>query len=287
MAIIHVTGDPRAGKTSYVVARNLTENMTYFNWRYRAACNHIKWRNKITGRTKALPPQRHVIFSNILIWRRYPNMSIYPMSGWEFGVPTDVCLQVKALVPYGVYIFDEAQEYFDSKGDKELPPWVTRAFERHGHIFLEIFLITQRPTRLNKDIRAIAREHIHIESSEHTYLVGKHKIKSDKFLDYGKLIKTVWHGRQFKTAGEHETYVDGKSKEDKSLGKPFKYVFHGDIRSHYNPTAYATEMEDLSKDYNYYDYTATDRPEAWDNWKKKVKKDDGQRDRQRQSEDAA
>lgn len=278
MAIIHVTGDPRAGKTSYVVARNLNENMTYFNWRYKASCDYIKWRNNATGATRALPPQRHVVHSNVMMWRRYPNMSSYPMSGWEFGVP-GMAPETKPLVPYGVYVFDEAQEYFDSKGDKELPPWVTRAFERHGHIYLEIYLITQRPTRLNKDIRAIASEHIHIERSEHTYLIGKRRVKSNEFLSYGKLIKTVWYGRQFSSAGEHEVYVDGKSKEDKKLGKPFKYEFHGDIKSHYNPTAYAVEMEDLSKDFNYYDYTATERPESWSNWKKQVKKDGRKQDK--------
>lgn len=272
MAIIHVTGDPRAGKTSYVVARNLNENMTYFNWRYKAACDYIKSRNRQRNETRALPPQRHVVFSNITIFRRYPNMSSYPFSGWEFGTPNEICKETKRLMSYGVYIFDEAQEYFDSKGEKELPPWVTQAFERHGHIFLEIYLITQRPNRLNKDIRAIASERIHIEESIHTYLVGKHKIKSDKFLNYGKLIRTVWKGRQFSSAGEHEAYVDGKSAEDKKLGRPYKYVFEGDIRSCYNPTAYAVDMEDLSKDFRYYDYeTAENRPESWSNWRKKVK----------------
>lgn len=274
MALIHVTGDPRTGKSSYVVARNITDNMQYFNWRYSAACKYIKTQNKVKGITRTLPPQRHVVHSNMMIWRNYPSMSSYPMSGFEFGAPNKYC-KTRPFVPYGVYIFDEAQRYFDSKGDKELPPWVTQAFELHGHIYLEIYLITQRPVRLHKDVRAICKERIHIEMSEHTYLINGKYVKSDKFLDEGKLIKTVWYGRQFKSMGEHERYVESERKEDRELGKPFKYVFYGDIKSHYNPTAYAVEMEDLSQDFNYIDYGANDKPSAWLNYKKEMKKESG------------
>ena len=269
MAIIHVTGDPRKGKTSHVVAKIIVEDLQYQNWRYQSACKYIKSMNKSRGITRTLPPQRHVVHSNISISRYFPFMFSYPMSGFEFGAPNPYC-KVKPLVPYGVYAFDEAQRYFDSKGEN-LPPWVTQAFELHGHIFLKIFLITQRPVRLHKDIRAICSERIHIEKSVHTYLIGRRKIKSEKFLDNGRLIKTVWYGRQFSSAGEHEKYVDRERKADKKLGKPFKYEFNGDIKSHYNPYAYAVEMEDLSRDFNYLDYGATERPIEWSNYKKQIK----------------
>lgn len=275
MALIHVTGDPRAGKSSYVVARTIIEDMQYFNWRYEAACGYIKAKNKAKGITRTLPPQRHVVHSNVSVWRNYPSMSSYPMSGFEFGAPNKYC-KTKPFVPYGVYVFDEAQRYFDSKGDKELPPWVTQAFELHGHIFLKIFLITQRPVRLHKDIRAICSERIHIEKSIHTYLLNNGKrIKSKEFLNEGKLIQTIWYGRQFNSVGEHERYVNGEKKEDKKLGKPFKYVFHGNIKSHYNPYFYAVEMEDLSQDFNYLDYGAVDKPASWTTYKKEIKKESG------------
>ena len=270
MAIIHVTGDPRAGKTSYSVARTLTEDLTYFNARYDDACKYIKNKNKTNEFERSLPPQRHVVHSNVLMWRRFPNMESYPMSGFEFGAPNKFC-KTKSLVPHGVYVFDEAQRYFDSKGDSALPPWVSQAFELHGHIFLKLILITQRPVRLHKDVRAICSERIHIEKSVHTYLIGKKKVKADKFLDVGLLIKTVWYGRQFKSAGEHERYVDSERKDDKKLGKPFKYEFKGDIKSHYDPYAYAVEMEDLDKDFNYIDYGPTERLWEWSNYKKQLK----------------
>lgn len=273
MALIHVTGDPRAGKTSLVVARTVTDDMQYFNWRYSSACAYIKSKNRVYGLTRALPPQRHVVSGNILIWTRFPSMTSYPMSGWEFGAPNKF-VKTKAFIHYGVYIFDEAQRYFDSKGDaKELPPWVTQAFELHGQIFLKIFLITQRPVRLHKDIRAICSERIHVEKSVHTFIVNGHKVKTKEFLSVGRLVKTVWYGRQFTSAGEHEAYVDGANSDNKKLGKPYKYVFYGDIREHYDPYAYSTEMEDLDKDFNYVDYEITERPEEWTTYKKIMKKE--------------
>lgn len=278
MALIHVTGNPRAGKTSYVVARNLKENMTFLNWRYASACSYIKNRNKYRGASQSLPPQRHVVFSNVLITSRFPTMQSYNMSGWEFGAPNNFCKVTRPLMPYGVYIFDEAQRYFDSKGDRELPPWVTQAFELRGHIFIDIFLITQRVVRLHRDIRSIADERIHIEKSIHTYIINGKKVLSDKFLNKGRLIKTVWHGRSFSTMGEHERYVEGEKKEDKKLGKPFKYCFKGNIKAHYDPYAYAVEMENLDDDFNYYDNdNIMQRPSEWSNYKKQVKEDGKQR----------
>lgn len=274
MAIIHVTGDPRAGKTSWVVSKIIREKMQFYNSNYSLACKAIKEKNRATGATRALPPQRHVVSGNILISRRYPNMSIYPMSGWEFGAPNKFC-KTRAFIPHGVYVFDEAQRYFDSKGDgKELPPWVTQAFELHGHIFLEIFLITQRPVRLHKDIRAICSERIHIEKSIHTYIINGKKKKSEKFLKEGQLIRTDFYGRQFKSSGEHEAYVDGEDEKSKKLGKSFKDHFNGDIRDYYNPYEYAVEMEDLNQDFNYIDYGATERPKEWSNWKQKKEKEE-------------
>ena len=272
MALWHITGNPRAGKTSFVVAKNLIENMTYTNWRYKAACKYINNLNQRRGLEKTLPPQRHVVFSNVDILKRFPTMASYRMSGWEFGAPNKFCPATKPLMPYGVYIFDEAQRYFDSKDEIKLPPWVTQAFELRGHIFLEIFLITQRPVRLHKDVRSIADERVHIEKSVHTYLFNGKKIKSSKFLDYGRLIKTVWHGRMFRTASEHERFVDGDKPEDKKLGKPFKFTFNGNIKAHYDPYAYAVEMEDLNNDFDYYNFDGIiERPPEWSNYKKQVK----------------
>ena len=98
-------------------------------------------------------------------------------------------------------------------------------------------------------------------------------MKSNKFLDEGRLIETTWYGREFSSMGDHEAYVDSQSKDSKKLGKPFKYTFKGDIRSHYDPYAYAVEMEDLSQDFNYIKFDGPQqKPSEWLNYKKEMKK---------------
>lgn len=263
--IYHVSGKTRRGKTSFVVAYILTEYLKYFNDNYKNACDYIKFENKYYNTNLTLPPQRHVVSANFAIRRKYPTLESYPISGFEFGVPNKFC-KTKKLIPYGVYVFDECQKYWDSKNDKSLPPWVTQGFEWSGQLFIILFLISQRYIRLHPDIRAIVDKFIYIEKSTHTFLINGKKVKSDKFLKEGKLIKTEWTGGQFEYEGDIEAYI--KSSENKKLGEPFKYEFKGDIRKHYNPNNYAVNMEDLDQDFNYVEYGATERPKEWDNFKK-------------------
>lgn len=269
--IIQVTGKTRAGKTSLVTAMILNEFMRFRNLQYQASCKYTKFENKKYGTNLTLPPQRHVVSANFDIYRKFPSMKSYPISGFEFGVPNKYQESVKKLIPYGVYAFDESNRYWDSKDTRGLPPWVTQVFEWSGHIFLIIFLITQRYIRLSPDIRGIVDKFIYVEKSIHTFKVGKHIVKSDKFIP-GKLIKTEWYGREFQYEGEIEVYL--KHTENIDVGEPFYYSFEGDIRKHYNPTAYAVNMENLDNDFEYYDYDGLkERPVEWDEWKKKAKEE--------------
>ncbi len=269
MAFTHVIGKPRRGKTSWVVAQIIQNDLKYFNSKYYAAVRYIKDFNRRYNTNLSLPPQRHVVSANIDIHRRYPTMSSYPISGFDFGVPNKYH-KTKRLIPYGVYVFDEAQKYFDSKGDKDLPPWVTQAFELRGHIFLDIYCITQRDVRLHKDIRETADRIVLIEKSIHTFLVNGRKRKSDRFID-GKLIKTTFYGREFETYEEVEAY-----KSDKTVGKKIKDEFVGDIRNFYDPNNFAVTIEEYDGDFDYYDYSNTfgEKPASWRNYKKKLAKEE-------------
>ncbi len=264
-----VCGKPGAGKTSYVVAHVINEEFRFNNSRYHAARRYIKQMNSL-GQNLTPPPNRHAVFANFDIYRKYPNMKNYEISGWDFGVPNDIHKTTKRLMPYGLYVFDEAQRYFDSKSDKPLPPWVTQAFELRRHISMDIYLIAQRYIRIHKDIRDIADVFTYIDEIQHTYVLPSgRKIKSDKLLPIGKLIKTVWKYHQFESEDLLSQYIAG----EKSLGVKGKYEFNGDINKHYNTHAYATMVEDLSKDFSYYDRTTLSekRPESWDNFKKVTK----------------
>ena len=216
------------------------------------------------------PPERHVVFSNFEIKNFYPDMSSYLMTGWDFGTPNTYHKTTRRLMPFGLYIFDEAQRYFDGKSNTVLPPWVTEAFELRGHIFIDIVLIAQKYMRMHSDIRATADLFTYIEESIHTFIIKGKKVHSKKFLASGKLIKTRWIGRQFTEEYEIERYLKG----EKELGTKFNYVFDGDIRDYYDPYSFAVKLEDCSKDFNYYDYNNTfgDRPDSWSSYKKDVKK---------------
>lgn len=284
MAIIHVTGNPRAGKTSYVVARVLTEHMKFNNVRYKSLKGYIKSLYTKYGLVRTLPPQRHVVFSNIDIHRRFPTMNSYDLSGFEFGKPNVYCPWTRPLVPYGVYVFDESQKFFDSKSEnKNLPFFVSEAVEQAGHIMLELIFITQRPVRLNTDIRSICHERIHIEKSVHTYKFGKKTFKSSDLIAGGRIVKTEFFGREFDTIGDHEAYVKESNKEAKSLGRKFKYVFEGDIRKHYNPRQFENEMIDAEHDFEYERNPDKPLPADWSKLKeieaerKKKEREDGKK----------
>lgn len=211
-------------------------------------------------------------------------MSSYELSGFEFGKPNALCPWTRPLVPYGIYVFDEAQKFFDSKSDsKSLPYFVSEAVEQAGHIMLELFFITQRPVRLNSDIRSICHERIHIEKSIHTYQFGKKTFKSSDLIAGGRIVRTEFFGREFDTVGDHEAYVKESNKESKNLGRKFKYVFNGDIRRHYDPYQFKDEMIDGEHDFEYERDPEKQAPADWSKLKeieaerKKKEREDGKK----------
>lgn len=265
-----VCGKPGKGKTSYVVAHVINEEFWFNNPRYFKTLHYIKSLSNAYGINLTEPPERHAVTSNFDIYRMYPKMKNYEMSGWDFGIPNTHHPTTRQLIPHGLYVFDEAQKYFDSKNEK-LPPWVTQAFELRRHIGLDIYLMSQRYIRIHKDIREIADVFTYIDEITHTYLLpnGK-KCKSHVLLPDGKIIETKWDFHQFENEGDLQRYIDG----EKNLGVKGKYKFIGDINEHYDTHSYAVALEDLSKDFEYHDLTDLndERPATWDNYKKINKK---------------
>lgn len=263
----HVIGKPGSGKTSYVVHKVVTEDMDSFNWRYQAAVEYIKDFNRRRGTNLSLPPERHVVSSNIEIHRTHPTMYHYPINGFEFGAPNK-WQPTKRLIPFGVYVFDEAQQYWDSKGVTNLPPWVNRVFELRRHISLKIYLMTQKLKRLHSDIRSTVDIFTIIKKSVHTYHIDGKIVKTREFLNKGKLVKTMFYGVHFDEEYQVEQYLAG----DHSIGEPFKEEHFGDIRECYDHHEYAVELEDYDKDFNYIDYNEPEMrcqvPESWKAYKK-------------------
>lgn len=265
-----VFGDPGAGKTSYVVARMRDEELKFFNPRYKACVNYLTNRGEAYGIEYNLPPERHTVFANFDIVRKFPYMKSYDMSGFEFGVPNEFC-PTRALLPFGTYIFDEAQMYWPSS--EQPVPWAVRAFQLRRHIHLNIFLMAQRFTDLHAKIRDISDVYTKIIRSEHTYLVGKKKIKTSDLLPYGKLLQTTFYGRQFYSSRDAEHWNENADSE---RGKPFEYTFYGNVFKHYDSHKYAVNFEnEVAQKYFYYrmeEKFVDERPKEWDEWKKKQQK---------------
>lgn len=267
----HVIGAPGSGKTMYVVNKILDEDLKYMNSRYKQAVEYIKNFNKKHNIELSLPPQRHVVSSNIDIHRTFPTMSSYPINGFEFGAPNKF-QQTKRLIYSGVYVFDEGQQYWDSKGVQHLPPWVNRVFELRRHINLKIFIITQKLTRLHSDIRSTVDVFTIIKKTVHTYIINGKKLKTRKLLKYGRLIQTVIYGVHFSEEAQVIKYLEG----DHSVGEEFVETKKRDIRNNYNAREYAIELEDYDRDFNYLDYNEPavqcELPESWIKYKNAMKK---------------
>ncbi len=246
--------------------------MQHINSQYENCVNYIREYNKTHDLQLSEPPQRHTVYSNIDIHRTLPDMSSYPINGFDFGTPNRYHTTTKRLLPYGVYVFDEAQRYWDSKSTQNLPPWVNRVFELRGHIFIEIYAITQKLTRLHSDLRSTVDTFTLIKKSVHTFIVNGKKIKTERFLKKGKLIQTIFHGVHFDDESEAVAYLAG----DHTVGEKFTETHYGDIRENYDAYEFAVELEDGDHDFNYDDYNEPEAlcslPQSWTDYRKERNK---------------
>lgn len=274
----YIIGKPGSGKTSYVVATTVDEDLKYFNYRYYQFKDYIDFHNRTHTTKLTPPPQHHIVSSDFDIYTTLPSMQTYPISGFEFGKPNSF-QKTKRLMRFGVYIFDEIARYWPSKQNFTLPPWVTELFELRRHIGLKIRLIAQKLTKLHPDIRAVVDVFTLIEKSIHTFEINGKRTKSKMFLE-GRLIQTVFYGVHFTEEAQVVKYLDG----DHSLGEKFTYTHHGDVRENYNPYNFADELDvDAENDFENKDYKVDEnfeyneikirkRPSEWDNYKKLAKK---------------
>jgi zona occludens toxin len=143
-----VTGNPGNGKTAYVVDQLLT----------------------LLDAQKKNPelPRRPVLSWGI------PDLKVDhqvapPFDQWTEQVPSPedrTKLVDKFSLPQGaIVVVDECQTLFRVRASaSKVPPQVS-AFERHRHQGLDFFLITQKPSLIDANVRALVGRHIHIDSN--------------------------------------------------------------------------------------------------------------------------
>ena len=104
--------------------------------------------------------------------------------------------------PFEVICITEAQKYLNSRMSSYYPDWQSRFYEQHGHNNLDIFMDTQRPMLIDKNIR---------ELSKFTEI-----IKLDiEYNDFGKPCELTWELRHIDNSSLFDIYMES-GKKDKS-----------------------------------------------------------------------
>lgn len=143
----------------------------------------------------------------------------YYIKGSEIGIGK----KYKKIFPGAVIFIDEAQDEFNSKSD--LPRAVSAFFEKHRHADYEIWLASQRPILINKDIRDLSRHFIQIS-----------ELDMDE-AHFGIICSLKWHCREFDSRSDVDEYVDltkrGKSEIDNINYQEIEYEDTGEILDYF------------------------------------------------------
>ena len=195
-----VFGDPRIGKTAYVVGRLLERAFDYERNRLMREALQIKNAN---GFNLSIPT--HCVSANYDV--KFIKSGYSPRKAriidprkLGFGVTEK---KTHFLLPYETIAIQEAQEFFNSRAYSDFESWRSNLFEQHGHNHLDFFLDTQRPGLIDVNIRAISN-FVEIR-------------KLDVVYDKLGLFKSVsWNVREFDNMGCVEEYMRS-GKKDRSL----------------------------------------------------------------------
>lgn len=98
-----------------------------------------------------------------------PHSSTGPTSAWakESVVEEDGDLtQWSFAFPEGsLIVIDEAQTIFRPRGPGSKVPPIVQAFETHRHHGLDFWLVTQKPSLVDSNVRGLCGRHIHLRST--------------------------------------------------------------------------------------------------------------------------
>lgn len=129
-----ITGNPRSGKTLYTVA---------------TICRGVP--GSVVEDARGRPVVRH-LFSNIdgLLVDHQP-IDAENLGNWHTWAK-----------PGDVIVFDEVQEVWRPRALGREVPAAIAALETHGHMGVDIVLITQNPMLIDANIRRLVNRHVHV-----------------------------------------------------------------------------------------------------------------------------
>ncbi len=222
-----VFGDRGAGKSAFLMHIVAT---TYFDRGQEIlerSRRIIEEENK-TRKTKLKLPDKVPIYCNFKCRIPNPDGSFYEpyyIKGSDIGIGK----KYKKFYPCAVIVIDEAQNEFNSKND--LPRAVSAFFEKSRHADFEIWVASQRPILINKDIRDLSRHFIQI-------------CKLDKTVAHFDIICDLkWHCREFDSRADVDKYTE-LSRYDKTDTVSYRetvYNASGEVLDYYDSKTYRTD----------------------------------------------
>ena len=227
MALHNVFGDTGAGKSVFLT-RTVTKIYYQRGQELLERSRRIIEEENKKRSVKLTPPDRVPIYCNFKIKIPNPDGSIYEpylIKGSEIGIGK----KYKKLYPGAVIIIDEAQNEFNSKGD--LPRAVSAFFEKNRHADFDIWLASQRPILINKDIRDLSRHFIQIYKLEKTVA------------HFGVVCGLKWYCREFDSRADVDEYVE-LSKHGKGEIVSYRetvYKSTGEVLEYYDTKSYLSE----------------------------------------------
>ncbi|MDE7454738.1 MAG: hypothetical protein K2M64_02795 [Clostridia bacterium] len=224
-----VFGKPRVGKTAFLVANMapFLNRSVYDRDLYQRCCDELRSIN-FSGNFDFALPKHSPVYSDFKTcfqvgYKRYEGS--YYIDGFHLGHENKY-VEIYPVLPCSKIFLTEAQRYYDSSHQK-LARWVSGWYEEHGHFDLDIWMDTQRPILIHKNIRELVNRFIYIE----------------KMINYtdkmGNIIGHEWIYKEFDDWKYAEEYINNGNTAHCET-KTFTYV--GNVFENYESRCYREQF---------------------------------------------
>lgn len=232
-----ICGKPRVGKTALNTCFARWEMQINGNKRLQRCVAALNTLSEEYG-NKLVAPSIAPIYTNYdarfnIGYRK--SIEPFRVNPFYLGL-SNANVPIQYIAPYGELHITEGQRYWDSRESSTLPDHVSRWFETHGHFHLDIYIDVQRAKLIDKNIRALAKKIIEVQKMVHVKDV------------YGRILRTIWYCKEFKSSGDYETYEDGGYAPYVTT----RYINEGNIFDSYNSRS--CESDFVPRDGNNFTY---------------------------------
>lgn len=201
MSATLILGDPGAGKTSLMACMVKSIYRTKGRRLLNNSIDLILRLNKTRGIEPFEIPEQPPIYTDVTSFKvkfmvGYEEwFEPYVLNPYYMGVENKK-IDTQYVLPYSQIFIPEIQKYADSRKGQTFPAQLSRIFEIRRHFHLDIFMDGHRGRFIDLKIRGMCDRVIEIQGQEH---------ERDEL---GRIIKTIWHVREFEGYGAYEDYCE-------------------------------------------------------------------------------